>query len=209
MSPRRSMKEIAVVGNATVAIMDGAYAETLSGVVLGRGINVQIIDADLDLTDGADTLKAVVEVYREKTQEEANAEGPAPDAPAKPDPNKLDRYKKIDRVDIVLTEVKVPREAVDAPIVEEEPAKEPAKKTDAGQKDGIKGEKPKKDDAPRRRWKKRSRTIRFTPASSAPWCSSPRRRRPSRATRFFRRCRTIWSWSPMWTSETRRVSRAR
>ncbi len=101
--PKKVVKEIPVVGNATVAIMDGAYAETLSGVALGRGINLQITDADLDLTDAADILKAVVEVYREKTQEELNAEG----TPAKPDPNKLDRFKKIDRVDVILTEVKV------------------------------------------------------------------------------------------------------
>jgi tetratricopeptide (TPR) repeat protein len=134
-------KEIAVVGNATVAIMDGAYAETLSGVVLGRGINVQITDADFDLTDGADVLKATVEVYREKTQEEINAEGPPAGGPAKPDSNKLDRFKKIDRVEVVLTEVKVERAVSDTPALEEEPAKkedrpmneekEPAKKEDS------------------------------------------------------------------------------
>ena len=39
------------------------------------GVNLQVIDADLDLTDGADTLKAVVEVYREKTQEEIDGRG--------------------------------------------------------------------------------------------------------------------------------------
>jgi tetratricopeptide (TPR) repeat protein len=123
--PKKVEKEIAVVGNASVAIMDGAYGETLSGVVLGRGVNIQIIDADFDLTDNADILKAAVEVYREKTQEEINAEGPA----ARPDPNKLDRFKKIDRVDVVLTEVKVGRDAVAAP--DDEPGKEPAKKPDA------------------------------------------------------------------------------
>ena len=63
-----------MVGNAKVAIMDGAYAETLGGVVLGKDVNLQVIDADMDMTDGADILKATVEVYREKTQEEINAE---------------------------------------------------------------------------------------------------------------------------------------
>ena len=123
--PRKVIKEIAVVGNATVAIMDGAYAETLGGVVLGRGVNLQMIDADIDLTDGADILKAVVEVYREKTQEELNAESAPGALPDKPDPNKLDRFKKIDKVDVVLTEVKVvPRAAGPAKVPAED--KEPA-----------------------------------------------------------------------------------
>ena len=72
------VKKIPVVGTASAALMDGAYSETLQGVVLGRGVNVQVIDADFDLTDGADILKATVEVYREKTPEELAAEaGPA------------------------------------------------------------------------------------------------------------------------------------
>ncbi|HEV3383314.1 MAG TPA: tetratricopeptide repeat protein, partial [Gemmata sp.] len=105
------VKEIPVVGTATAAIMDGAYGETLQGVVLGRGINLQVVDADLDLTDGADILKATVEVYREKTPEELAAEaGPnAPPMSAKPDPNKLERFKKIDSVDVILTEVPIAR----------------------------------------------------------------------------------------------------
>src|SRR5207248_2818562 len=40
------VKEIAVVGNATVAVMDGAFSETLGGVVLGKSVNLQVIDAD-------------------------------------------------------------------------------------------------------------------------------------------------------------------
>jgi tetratricopeptide (TPR) repeat protein len=129
--PKKVEKEIAVVGNASVAIMDGAYGETLSGVVLGRGVNIQVIDADMDLTDNADILKATVEVYREKTQEEINAEAPA----SRPDPNKLDRFKKIDKVDVVLTEVKIARDAAAAPAVEGEAGKEPAAKPDAKKDD--------------------------------------------------------------------------
>ncbi len=127
------LKEIAVVGNAKVAIMDGAYAETLGGVVLGKDVNLQVIDADMDLTDGADILKATVEVYREKTQEELNAEG-VPGVPAaKADPNKLDRYKKIDKVDVVLTEVRVARELVPArePKEEKTPEKKPERPADS------------------------------------------------------------------------------
>ena len=124
---KKVIKEIAVVGNAKVAIMDGAYAETLGGVVLGREVNLQVVDADMDLTDAADILKAVVEVYREKTQEELNAEATPGTPTAKPDPNKLDRFKKIDKVDVVLTEIKVAHDLPE-PGKETADAKEPEKK---------------------------------------------------------------------------------
>ena len=71
---RPVLKEIQVVGDGLVDIMDGAYSESLRGVVLGRPINLQVTDADHDTTDNADTLKAVIEVYREKTTEEIEAE---------------------------------------------------------------------------------------------------------------------------------------
>jgi TolA-binding protein len=102
------VKEIDVVGNGVVAIMDGAYAETLGGVVLGKSVNIQITDADHDLTDKADILKATVEVYREKTTEELKAELPAIDD-KKDDPHKLARFKKIDSVNLILTETKLNR----------------------------------------------------------------------------------------------------
>src|SRR5205823_3923799 len=74
-------------------------------VVLGKSVNLQVVDADFDLTDKADILKAVVEVYREKTAEELKAEPPAPDD-KKSDPHKLDRFRKIDSVEVILTEAK-------------------------------------------------------------------------------------------------------
>lgn len=108
-------REVPVVGTGIAAIMDGAFAETLQGVVLGRGINIQVTDADFDLTDGADVLKAKIEVYREKTAEELAAEGNSTTAdvlqPVKKDPNKLDRFKKIDGMDVILTEAKIVRTA--------------------------------------------------------------------------------------------------
>jgi len=114
---RLVVKEIDVVGTATAAIMDGAYSETLAGVVLGRGINLQVVDADWDLTDGADILKATVEVYREKTPEEIAAETMVPTTPGttgKVDPTKLDRFKKIDKVDVILTEAKIVKQVVES-----------------------------------------------------------------------------------------------
>ncbi len=134
-------KDIPVVGTATAAIMDGAFSETLSGVVLGRGINIQVADADFDLTDNADVLKATVEVYREKSPEELAAEAPAtaPPPTAKPDPNKLDRFKKIDKVEVILTEAKI----VKAAATEETP-----KKSEPEPKDGDpKKDEPKKEPA--------------------------------------------------------------
>lgn len=123
-------KEILVVGDGVVEITDGAFSEVLKGVVLDRGINIQISDPDRDLTDEADKIKAVVEVYREKTQEELDAEAAAAavktttaaDAPKVADaaaPAKLTteeeearKLKLIDRVEIELTEAKPNKSAV-------------------------------------------------------------------------------------------------
>jgi tetratricopeptide (TPR) repeat protein/outer membrane biosynthesis protein TonB len=148
------IKEIDVVGTATAAMMDGAFAETLQGVVLGRAINLQVVDADGDLTDGADIVKATIEVYREKTPEELAAEaiapGAAPATPAKADPTKLERFKKIDKVDVILTEVKIARaapEKVAIPINPLETPKELDPKKDAEpKKDGE----PKKEQEPKK-----------------------------------------------------------
>lgn len=139
------VKEIPVVGTAVAAVVDGAYSETLQGVVLGKGVHLQVTDADFDLTDGADVLKATVEVYREKTPEELSAEAtkaPAPEPGAKTDPNKLDRFKKIDKVDVILSEAKVARAAPEnVPLVL--PAVEEPKKDGEPKKD-----EPKKEPAP-------------------------------------------------------------
>jgi TolA-binding protein len=130
---RPVLKEVEVVGDAIVKVTDGAYKETLRGIVLGRGVNLEITDADFDLSDAADTLKAVVSVMREKTAEELEAEaaaavlkgspaappeGPAVDA-ALEEP-KLDRFLEIDRLEIMLTEVKVQRDGPTLPAAEGE-----------------------------------------------------------------------------------------
>ncbi len=154
------MKEIPVVGTATATIVDGAYSETLQGVVLGKSIHLQVVDADFDLTDGADVLKATIEVYREKTPEELAAEAGPGGAPpmGKPDPNKLDRFKKIDKADVILTEAKIVRAAPEnIPIIippVEEPKKDGAPKKDSEpkkeepKKDEPKKDEPKKDPMP-------------------------------------------------------------
>lgn len=138
-------KEVPVVGTASAAVMDGAYSETLQGVVLGRAINIQVVDADFDLTDGPDVLKATVEVYREKSPEELVAEAPAGGAAptTKPDPNKLDRFKKLDKVDVILTEAKLVK-----PVVEDIklPVEKPEPK-EGDPKPEPKAEEPKKEPA--------------------------------------------------------------
>ena len=104
-------QEVQVVGNALVAVTDGAYAETLRGVVLGKAINLRVTDADLDTTDEADKLPVAVAVYRQKTDQELEAETAA--ATAKADPNtptdesgqpQIERFKKIDQVATTLVE---------------------------------------------------------------------------------------------------------
>ncbi len=113
---RERKKSIPVVGNAIVTVTDGAFRDALQGVVLGREVNIQITDADLDLTDQADELKAVVGVFREKSQEEIETETSAAQAKAALEGIdaetlglRIDRYQEIDRVELVLKEVPVPR----------------------------------------------------------------------------------------------------
>ncbi len=147
------IKDIPIVSSATAAVMDGAYAETLRGAVLGRGMNLQVFDADFDLTDGADVVRVTVEIYREKTPEELAAEaGPAtPATPAKVDPNKLERFKKIDKVDVILTEAKLAKPVVEnialpLPPKPVEPTKDGEPKKDEPKSVEPKKEEPKKEE---------------------------------------------------------------
>lgn len=123
---RPVLKEIAVVGDAIVQITDGAFSETLQGVVLDREVNIQITDFDRDRTDAAEQIQAAIEVYREKTTEELEAEqakAAAQQAAAATDAAQqaaaveveIDPYKQIDRVEITLTEAKVVREGLVLP----------------------------------------------------------------------------------------------
>lgn len=116
---RETLHEVAVVGNAIVTITDGAFSETLQGVVLGKTVNIQTSDPDRDLTDGADSLSAVLEVHRAKTDEEIEAEAIAAlnkDTPAaetveldEAGQPRIDPFKLIDRVTIELNEAAITR----------------------------------------------------------------------------------------------------
>jgi len=109
--------EVTVVGDAVVRITDGAYASTLLGVVMGKSVNIEISDPDLDVSDGADKLSALVEVFRAKTDEELEAEALAKVSNAEDgttevqeNETKIDRFKQIDQLTIRLTEAKIERQ---------------------------------------------------------------------------------------------------
>jgi TolA-binding protein len=115
------LKEVVVVGTAMVAVTDGAFAETVNGAVLGKGVNLRIIDADGDTSDAADKITAVIHVYRLKSDEELEAEAIAlAKQPAASDeaaaPKKvggastsgglpeIDQWKMVDTVKVTFTE---------------------------------------------------------------------------------------------------------
>ena len=113
---REVLHKATVVGDGVVAITDGAFSETLQGVVLGKTVNVQTSDADRDLTDNADEITASVEVYRAKTEEELEAEaiaaitaanGAAKSTADVDEEEQVVRLKLVDKVAIHLIETKV------------------------------------------------------------------------------------------------------
>lgn len=107
---RPIVAKVNVVGDGVVAITDGAYEETLNGVVLGKTINLRISDPDLDTSDESDKLPATIEVHRLKTDEEIEdemvASGTSPTNSNAPDSasDSINRYKRVDSVDVTLTE---------------------------------------------------------------------------------------------------------
>ena len=114
-------KQVIVVGNAMVQVMDGAFAEALQGVVLGKEANLQVTDADRDVSDKADSLKVKVDVLRQKTpteieEEKAKLIAEAINEPkvvvpgADPVEAEVDPYKVVDTVVLPLTEVERKRD---------------------------------------------------------------------------------------------------
>lgn len=125
-------RDIPVVGNAVVQITDGAFGETLQGVVLDKPANLQIADADFDLTDDADSLKAVVEILRPKTPEELEAEANANPAATDAERPEIEKYHPLDRVEVTFAEVKVSRDLPLLPKADEaEPTESPTTSTES------------------------------------------------------------------------------
>ena len=124
------LSTVTVVGDGIVQIKDGAFVETIKGVVLGKTVNVEVVDADRDISAGADQVQATVSIYRRKTDEEietetadliAKQEIPTDDEAAKAlvdvedlamfdEEEKIDRFKLIEQFPVTLTEVVVQRE---------------------------------------------------------------------------------------------------
>ncbi len=151
---RKLLHKVTVVGNGLLSITDGAFKETLRGVVLGKTINLQIIDADRDLTDAADTIKATIEVVRPKTDEEIENElvelkksGKAVATDDEGEP-KIEKFKKVDRVEITLTEVKVENQFEKKPAGDDATeAPKPTASNAAGQPKTTEGAPPTKGEA--------------------------------------------------------------
>ena len=124
------LSTVTVVGDGIVQIKDGAFVETIKGVVLGKTVNVEVVDADRDISAGADKVQATISIYRRKTDEEietetadliAKQEIPTDDEAAKAlvdvedlamfeEEEKIDRFKLIESFPVTLTEVAVQRE---------------------------------------------------------------------------------------------------
>ncbi len=123
-------QSVPVVSDAVISITDGAFRESLRGVVLGREANLQVIDLDRDRSAEADTIQAEVEIWREKSPEElederaeiltqlaaerAEADSAFLDEEI-PEPE-IDRFKKIDSVKITLTEALVEEQSLSRPL---------------------------------------------------------------------------------------------
>ena len=146
-SEQKVLAQVAVVGSAEVEITDGAFAEPLQGVVLDKGVNVQISDADHDRSDDADRLQATVAVYRSKTDQELEAEALSAstggselvelveegsldeslldESLADGEEQKVARYKLVDSVEISLLEAKS-KSPISAAAADDGPEEEPA-----------------------------------------------------------------------------------
>lgn len=71
---RKVTKEVRVIGNGFARITDGSYQQDLQAAVIGKPLHIQVTDADLDTTAGANSLEAVLQVFRQKTEEEIDEE---------------------------------------------------------------------------------------------------------------------------------------
>lgn len=138
-------RTVSVVGDGVAAVMDGAFSETLKGVVLGKTVNIQVSDPDRDVSERAESINAVVEVYRRKTDAELEDEavkaatakssdtpppGSAgsdgePAADGEQQEPQIDRYKLVDRAEVVLNEATIERKVSADELVSDPKAAEP------------------------------------------------------------------------------------
>jgi tetratricopeptide (TPR) repeat protein len=70
----KRIKKVEVVGNGIARILDGSYQQEVQALVLGKPVHLQIIDADHDVTNGADSITVEVQVFRRKNPDEVDEE---------------------------------------------------------------------------------------------------------------------------------------
>ena len=134
------LSEVTVVGDGVVQFKDGAFSESLNGVVIGKTANIEIVDADRDVSENADAIEATISIYRRKTDEEIEnekaeliAQAGVPEGdnpPANPslddiplfdeEEEKVDPFKLIETLKVTLTEVKLERQRKQILVVPEE-----------------------------------------------------------------------------------------
>ncbi len=105
------VKEIQVVGNARVKVVDGAFAEAVGAVVLDKPAFLYVQDSDRDVSAKSDQIQATVRTKR-VVEEPTEGEKPAASDVEKAEPV----YKVVDEKKVQLVERPAEGAAADAPV---------------------------------------------------------------------------------------------
>ena len=120
------IREIQVVGNARVKIVDGAFAEQVGAVVLGKPVFLLVQDSDRDTSLKADTLDVTVRVKRPVDDTEPAAKAADAAAGQETPARTVPTFKVIGEKKITLTERPAPPPAAaPQPAVSTAPAAAP------------------------------------------------------------------------------------
>jgi len=113
-------KEIQVVGNARVKIVDGAFAEPVGAVVLDKPAFVLVQDSDRDTSAKADRIEVIVRTKRPVEENPDNDKAKKPDADTASDLEPIEKtepvFKVIDEKKIELVEKAAEGAAAGAPV---------------------------------------------------------------------------------------------
>ncbi len=105
------IKEIKVVGNARVKVVDGAYSESVGAVVLDKPAFLYVQDSDRDVSGKADQIEAIVRTKRPVEQTEGDKPA-AGEVTEKTEPV----FKVVDEKKVQLVERPADGAAADAPV---------------------------------------------------------------------------------------------
>ena len=140
------LRKLSVAANGVVRVMDGAFVDPIEGVVVGKQVNVEAVDADRDQTDDADWVEVQVKLYRKKTAEEIEEEKnalaaekalktesselviaeDAPDKPLTKEEQFQLQHRLIDQSKLLLTETVVEESSMELEETDAEPVEVPA-----------------------------------------------------------------------------------